>query len=117
MSIFSNFVNSDVPKIDPALPPHVGTMFNFVEIYRFSVNSLTISQNFIYISFLVKKLLQKTFGGSLNPPLWWAKVNIPDFGFLGSKASRLRRGGGWRGDITSKSLKAQRMGLSEKPFL
>ena len=37
-------------------------MFNFVEIYRFVINPLRISQNFILISFFVKKLLQKTLG-------------------------------------------------------
>ena len=58
MSIFSNFVNSDVR-----------IMFNFVEIYRFVTNPLTISQNFTSISFFVKKLLQKTFGGFTQPPL------------------------------------------------
>ena len=37
-------------------------MFSFVKICRFVVSPLTISQNFISITFLVKKLLQKTFG-------------------------------------------------------
>ena len=60
MSIFSNFFNSNVPKIDPSLLPHIGTMFNFVEIYRFVVNPLMISQNFISISYFIKKLLQKS---------------------------------------------------------
>ena len=55
MSIFSNFFNSKVPKIGP----HIGTMFDFVEICRFIVNPSTISQNFISISFFIKKLLQK----------------------------------------------------------
>ena len=69
MSIFSDFVNSDVP--------HIGTMFSFEEIHRFVINSLTISQNFISISFFVQKLLQKTFGGgSLNPPSWRVRVNF-----------------------------------------
>ena len=35
MSIFSDFVNSDVPKIDPLSLSLIGTMFNFVEIYRY----------------------------------------------------------------------------------
>ena len=59
MSIFSNFFNSDVPKIDPSPSlMHVGTMFNFVEIDRFVINPLIISQNFNPMSFFVTKSLQ-----------------------------------------------------------
>ena len=75
MSIFSNFVSSDVPKPRPLSLPHIATMFNFVESYRFVINPLTINQNFISISFFVK-LLQKTFGGIHSTPLGRARVNI-----------------------------------------
>ena len=52
-------------------------MFSFVEIYRFVVNSLTISQTFISISFFVKKLLQKNLsgeGGGVTRSLGRARV-------------------------------------------
>ena len=52
----------------------MGKMFNFVEIYRFVVNPLTISQKFISISCFIKKLLQKRFGGVTQPLLAWARV-------------------------------------------
>ena len=54
-------------------------IFNFVEVYGFVVNPLTISQNFISISFFVKDLLQQAFGkegGSLTSPLRRARVNF-----------------------------------------
>ena len=70
MSIFSNFVNSEVPKIDPLSLPHIGTMFSFVETSRFVFNPLTVIQNFILVSFFVIKLLQKNFWGFTQPP--WA---------------------------------------------
>ena len=63
MSIFSNSVNSDVPKIDP-LPP---LMFNFDEIYRFVINPLTITQNVILISILVQKLCRYQFDRLPSP--------------------------------------------------
>ena len=68
MSIFSDF-SIPVSLNKPLSLPYIGTMFNFVEIYRFVINPLTISQNLISISFLAEKLLQKTFEGSLKPPL------------------------------------------------
>ena len=69
MLIFSDFVNSDVPEIDPSPSLlHIGTMFNFLEIYRFVINPLTISQNFISISFFVQKLLQTILWGFTQPP-------------------------------------------------
>ena len=48
--------------------PHVGTMFNFVETYRFAVSPLTISENFILITFFVEKVLAKTFPHPLGGP-------------------------------------------------
>ena len=74
MSIFSIFVNSNVPKIDPLPPLHVGTMFSFVGIYRFLINPLTISQNFILISFFVKKSRLKNLWGVHSTPHIWARV-------------------------------------------
>ena len=59
MSILSDFVNFNVP--------HILTMFNFVEMFRSVVNPLTTGQNFVSISFFVKKLSQKNLWGSLNP--------------------------------------------------
>ena len=44
---------------------------NFVEIYRFVINPLTINQNFISISFFVqKRIAKKTFGGGLSTSPW-----------------------------------------------
>ena len=74
MSIFSDFFNSNVPKIDPLSLPHIGTMFKFVEIYRFVVNPLTISQNFVSISFFVKKLMQNSLWGGHSTPFGRARV-------------------------------------------
>ena len=78
MSIFSDFFNSEVPRMDPLPPSYrdTGKMFSFVKIYRFFVGPLTISQNFISISFLVKTLSQKTFG---------EVHSFPPLGGLGSK--------------------------------
>ena len=42
----------------PLSLPRIGTMFNFVEICRFVISPLTISQSSISISFFVQKLLQ-----------------------------------------------------------
>ena len=76
MSIFSNFFNSDVPKIDSFSLPHSETLSNFVEIYRFFINPLTISQNFILIQFFVKKLLKRKPLGVHSTPLGWVRVKI-----------------------------------------
>ena len=51
-------------------------MFNFVEIYRFVVNPLTIRPHFIWISFFVQKLLQKkNLWVVHSTPLGRARVN------------------------------------------
>ena len=47
-------------------------MFSFVQIYRFAVNLLTISQNFISISFFIEKLLKKPLGVHSAPP--WVEM-------------------------------------------
>ena len=70
MSILSNSVNFYVSKIDPLSSPYIGTILNFVKIYRVVINPLTISQNFISISFFVKKLLQKALGGVHSTSPW-----------------------------------------------
>ena len=72
MSIFSDFFLIQMSQQKTHLPPslpHIGTMFSFVEIYRFVVNPLIISQNFIWISFLLKVITKKAsffWGGGVE---------------------------------------------------
>ena len=72
MSIFSDFFNSNVRKIDPS----PSSYRNIVQFYKILFNPLTISQNFLSISFFVKKVLQKPLGVFTQPPVGWARVKM-----------------------------------------
>ena len=69
-------------------------MFNFDEIYRFVINPLTISQNFILISILVQKLCRYQFdrlpfpAPGLTPGPLIFSIKIPTLGQLFSAKLR-----------------------------
>ena len=74
MSIFRDFFNSNVPKIDLFSPSYKDNV-QFCRNLQIFVNLLTISQNFISISLSLKVIAKKLWGAQPSP-LGLVRVDI-----------------------------------------